>query len=54
MAAVLYCDVCLQNNEFYIWLHVPHYPLLKELSVMCSWELTLILQGHEKDLKEVI
>jgi len=40
------------NDEFYIWLHVPYYPSLKELSVKCSWELTVILQGHEKDLKE--
>lgn len=54
MTVVFHCDVCLQNYEFYIWLHVPHYPSLKELSVKCSWELTVILNGHENDLKEVI
>ncbi|PNF36196.1 E3 ubiquitin-protein ligase FANCL [Cryptotermes secundus] len=40
------------NEEFHICLHVPHYPSLKELSVKCSWELSIILQGHEKDLYE--
>ncbi|XP_069684816.1 E3 ubiquitin-protein ligase FANCL isoform X2 [Periplaneta americana] len=40
------------NEEFYIRLHVPHYPDLKELSLQCSWELSVILQGNAKHLSE--
>ncbi|KDR06870.1 E3 ubiquitin-protein ligase FANCL isoform X2 [Zootermopsis nevadensis] len=40
------------SEEFYICLHVPHYPFLNDLSIRCSWELSVILQGHEKNLNE--
>ncbi|KAJ9578259.1 hypothetical protein L9F63_005529, partial [Diploptera punctata] len=41
-----------KNEEFQICLHVPDYPLLSRLSLQCSWELSVILQGHEQDLLE--
>ncbi|PSN49115.1 E3 ubiquitin-protein ligase FANCL [Blattella germanica] len=42
----------MADEEFHISLHVPHYPSLLNLSLKCSWELSVILQGHEQDLSE--